>query len=34
MNWSDIEVGADDSVERIIAHTNKITETNGKRIED
>lgn len=34
IKWNDIEVCADDSVERIIAHTNKITETKGKRFED
>ena len=34
IKWSEIEVGADDSVERIIAHTNRITETKGKRFED
>jgi len=34
IKWNEIEVGADDSVERIIAHTNKITETQGRRFED
>ena len=34
IKWSDIEVSADDSVERIIAHTNKITNTKGKRFEE
>jgi hypothetical protein len=34
IKWSDIEVGADDTVERIIAHTTKITQTKGKRFED
>jgi len=34
IKWNDIEVCADDSVERIIAYTNKITETKGKRFED
>ena len=34
IKWNDIEVGADDTVERIIAHTTKITETKGKRFED
>ena len=34
INWNDIEVGTDDTVERIIAHTNKIAQVNGKRIED
>ena len=32
--WNAIEVGADDSVERIIAHTNKITQIKGRRIEE
>lgn len=34
IKWNDIEVGEGDSVERIIAHTNKITHTKGKRFED
>lgn len=34
IEWSDIESGAGDSVERIIAHTNQITQRNGKRFED
>lgn len=34
IKWNDIEVGANDSVDRIIAHTNKITQTNGKRFEE
>ena len=34
IKWNEIEVSADDSVERIIAHTNKITSTKGKRFED
>lgn len=34
IKWNDVEVCADDSVERIIAHTNKITEIKGKRFED
>jgi len=34
IKWNDIEVCADDSVERIIAHTNKITGIEGKRFED
>ena len=34
IKWSDIEVSGDDSVERIIAHTKKITETKGRRFED
>ena len=34
IKWSDIEVGADDTVDRIIAHTTRITEINGQRFED
>ena len=34
IKWNDIEISSDDSVERIIAHTNKITEIKGKRFED
>lgn len=34
IKWSDIELRADDTVERIIAHTNKITNTRGKRFEE
>ncbi|CAN5883213.1 hypothetical protein BH11VER1_BH11VER1_05490 [soil metagenome] len=34
IKWSDIEVSADDTVERIIAHTNEITKIKGKRFED
>jgi hypothetical protein len=34
IKWSDIEVCADDTVERITAHTTRITETNGIRFED
>ncbi len=34
IKWSDIEHGAGDSVGRIIAHTNKITQKNGKRFEE
>ena len=34
INWNDIEVGADDTVDRIIAYTNKIAQINGKRLED
>lgn len=34
IRWNEIELGAADSVERIIAHTNKITTTKGKRFED
>ncbi len=34
IKWNEIEVGANDSVERIIAHTNKITTVKGKRFED
>jgi len=32
--WHTIEVGADDTVERIIAHTNKITQVGGRRFEE
>jgi len=34
IKWNDIEVCADDSVERIIAHTNEITKIKGARFED
>lgn len=34
IKWQDIEASADDTVERIIAHTNRITETKGRRFED
>jgi hypothetical protein len=34
IKWNEIEVGAGDSIERIIAHTNKITQTKGRRFED
>lgn len=34
IKWNEIEVGANDTVDRIIAHTNKITQTNGKRFEE
>jgi hypothetical protein len=34
IKWNDIEVGSGDTVDRIIAHTNKITMTKGKRFED
>src|SRR5512141_2004813 len=34
IKWNEIEVCADDSVERLIAHTKKITETQGKRFAD
>lgn len=34
IKWSDIEVGAGDGVERIIAHTNRITTVGGRRFED
>lgn len=34
IKWNDIEVSADDTVDRIIAHTKKITESKGKRFED
>ncbi len=34
IKWSDIEVCEGDTVDRIIAHTRKITEIKGKRFED
>ncbi len=34
IKWSDIEVSAEDTVERIIAHTSKITRARGKRFEE
>jgi len=34
IKWSDIEVCADDTVDRIIAYTQKITSTKGKRFEE
>ncbi len=34
VKWRDIEVGADDTVERIIAHTKRITDTKGRLFED
>ena len=34
IKWQDIEAGDDDTVARIIAHTNAITELKGKRFED
>ncbi len=34
IKWSDIETGVGDTVERINAHTNRITETKGRRFED
>lgn len=34
IKWSDIEVSAEDTTDRIIAYTNQITEINGKRFED
>lgn len=34
IKWNEIEVGADDSVERILAHTDKITQIQGRRFED
>jgi hypothetical protein len=34
IKWNEIEVSADDTVERIIAHTNKITVIKGKRFEE
>lgn len=34
IKWSDIEAGDGDSVDRIIAHTNEITQWRGQRFED
>ena len=34
IRWNEIEVSADDTVDRIIAHTNNITDTKGKRFEE
>ncbi len=34
IKWNEIEVSADDPIERIIAHTNRITHIAGKRFED
>jgi len=34
IKWNEIEVCAHDTVERIIAHTNKITHIDGKRFEE
>jgi hypothetical protein len=34
IKWSDIELHADDTVERVIAHTNQITQIKGRRFED
>ncbi len=34
IKWNEIEVSADDTVERIIAHTNKVTQADGKRFEE
>lgn len=34
IKWSDIEAGADDGVERIIAYVNKVTTTKGRRFEN
>jgi Domain of unknown function (DUF4832) len=34
VEWSAIEVSAEDTVERLMAHTNKITTTKGRRFED
>lgn len=34
IKWNDIEVSADDTVERIIAYTNKIAQIKGQRFED
>ena len=34
IKWNEIELGAGDTVERIIAHTTRITEIKGRRFED
>jgi hypothetical protein len=34
IKWNDIEISANDTVERIIAYTNKITDTKGNRFEE
>ena len=34
IRWNEIEVSADDTVDRIIAHTNEITVTKGRRFEE
>jgi hypothetical protein len=34
IKWSEIELGAGDSVDRIVAHTNRIAVSRGRRIED
>lgn len=34
VRWKDIEAAADDSVDRIIAYTNRVTIINGRRFED
>lgn len=34
VDWNDIEMGAGDTVDRIIAHTNKVTKVKGKNFED
>jgi hypothetical protein len=34
IKWNEIELCADDSVERVIAHTNTVTTINGRRFED
>ncbi len=34
IGWNELEVSADDTVDRIIAYTNKITTIKGKRFED
>lgn len=34
IKWNEIEVGANDTVERIIAHTNEVTQADGKRFEE
>lgn len=34
VRWNDIEISADDSVDRIIAYTNRVTTISGRRFED
>lgn len=34
IKWSDIEICAGDTVDRVIAHTNKVTHLRGKRFEE
>ena len=34
IKWNEIEVGANDTVDRIIAHTNEVAQAEGKRFEE